>query len=126
MMVSNERYPYCSDCTKYIQCLSTGQKVTTCPAGLHHNDIIDDCDQPSTANCQSDSAGTSGTSGATGNCVATCSNIADGNYQDCTDCYKYVACSGGLMYVMDCAATLVWDDSMKRCEGTSSTCTAIG
>ncbi|KAK3591080.1 hypothetical protein CHS0354_005477 [Potamilus streckersoni] len=57
-------------------------------------------------------------------CVDSCSGKSDGNYQYCPDCQKYVACSNGYKYIMPCPANLVWDDTKRRCEWTSSTCTA--
>ncbi|XP_069115567.1 uncharacterized protein [Argopecten irradians] len=46
----------------------------------------------------------------------------EGDYQACTDCSKYVTCSVNGATLRDCPVSLVWDDNLKRCERTSTTC----
>ena len=49
--------------------------------------------------------------------------MSDGDYQSCLSCDVYLTCSNGLTYDnRPCPADLVWDDNLKRCEWTSSTC----
>lgn len=57
------------------------------------------------------------------NCVSSCENIPDGNFQSCKGCNVFASCSGGrLIDSRPCAAKLVWDDIVKQCVYTSSTC----
>jgi len=57
------------------------------------------------------------------NCISSCKNMADGNYQSCKGCNVFASCSGGrLIDSRPCAANLVWDDMVKQCIYKSSTC----
>ena len=66
--------------------------------------------------------------GPPGPCVSDCRGMADGDYQSCKTCERFVSCSNGRYFDMPCAPNhpgekpLVWDDVKKRCERTSSTC----
>ncbi|CAH1778238.1 unnamed protein product [Owenia fusiformis] len=67
---------------------------------------------------------------ATGGGIQSCAGQADGIYQLCDTCKKYIACSGGAEFIMDCGikdprtrASLVWNDEDKTCDFASSTCT---
>ena len=56
-------------------------------------------------------------------CVSDCNGMQNGDYQSCLSCDVYLTCSNGLTYDnRPCPADLVWDDNLKRCEWTSSTC----
>ena len=55
-------------------------------------------------------------------CVSSCSDKPNGDYQSCETCNGYVTCSNGESYERPCPAKLVWDDVKKRCEATSTTC----
>ena len=57
-----------------------------------------------------------------GECVSSCSDKPNGDYQSCETCNGYVTCSNGEPYERPCPAKLVWDDVKKRCEATSTTC----
>ena len=51
--------------------------------------------------------------------------MADGDYQSCTTCERFVTCSNGRFHDMPCAPNdppLVWDDVKKTCEYVSTTC----
>ena len=56
-------------------------------------------------------------------CVSTCKGKEDGNYQSCLGCNVFATCASG--YITDnrpCPANTVWDDHLKECSQTSSTC----
>ena len=56
-------------------------------------------------------------------CVSSCEGRSNGDYHSCISCHVYATCSNGILYDnRPCPANLVWDDSKKRCEYTSSTC----
>eukprot|EP00483_Globobulimina_turgida_P000586 UN00586 len=61
-------------------------------------------------------------------CVNDCSVMPTGNYQSCSTCNGYVACSNGYKYDMPCASSrpgtppLAWDDNKHSCQYTSATC----
>lgn len=56
-------------------------------------------------------------------CIRSCTDMPDGDYQSCDSCYVYVTCSNGGTYdERPCPAGLVWDDIVKRCEWQSNTC----
>ena len=57
-------------------------------------------------------------------CKVACDQLDDGNYQSCVTCTAYHTCSHGhLIANRPCPPGTVWDDNLKRCEYTSSTCT---
>lgn len=58
-------------------------------------------------------------------CVRSCRGMPDGDYHSCKGCLYFATCTNG--YLVDarkCAwfGGLLWDDNLKRCEWTSSTC----
>ena len=55
-------------------------------------------------------------------CVSSCGDRPNGDYQSCETCNGFVTCSNGEPYERPCPAKLVWDDVKKRCEATSTTC----
>ena len=56
-------------------------------------------------------------------CVSDCTDKPNGDYQSCEGCNVYVTCSNGILHPnRPCPANLVWDDNLKRCEWTSTTC----
>ncbi|XP_022318090.2 uncharacterized protein LOC111121214 isoform X2 [Crassostrea virginica] len=60
-------------------------------------------------------------------CVASCSGLADGNYQSCHTCEGYISCVGGSLIPRSCQPhhpnqTVFWDDFEKRCNFVSYTC----
>ncbi|XP_067677868.1 uncharacterized protein [Haliotis asinina] len=55
-------------------------------------------------------------------CMSNCTGMPDGDYQTCAGCGGYATCLGGMLYERKCVADTVWDDSVKRCQDTSSTC----
>ena len=58
-----------------------------------------------------------------GTCITSCTGLPNGDYQSCLGCHVYASCSNGVMYDgRPCPAGLVWDDNVKRCEWTSTTC----
>ena len=61
---------------------------------------------------------------AAGQCVSNCSGLADGTYQSCQGqgCNMYAQCLFGVIYNLRCDGDLVYDDSTKRCQITSQTC----
>jgi len=54
--------------------------------------------------------------------ISSCAGRADGDYQSCTTCRGFAACTNERLILMPCPSTLVFDDKTKRCEYTSSTC----
>ncbi|XP_067673175.1 uncharacterized protein [Haliotis asinina] len=56
-------------------------------------------------------------------CVTSCNGLVSGDYQSCNGCNVYVTCNAGhLIDNRPCPSTLVWDDSLRACARTSSTC----
>ena len=61
------------------------------------------------------------------NCVSSCTNQPNGDYQSCHGCHMYITCSNGISYdKRPCPASLVWNDDKKWCDWTSSTCKCSG
>ncbi|XP_046355092.1 uncharacterized protein LOC124134367 [Haliotis rufescens] len=56
-------------------------------------------------------------------CMSNCTRIPDGDYQSCMGCTGFATCLGEMLYERKCVGNTMWDDSVKRCEDTSSTCT---
>lgn len=57
------------------------------------------------------------------NCVKSCKNLPDGDYQSCRACNEYLTCADGFTYdFRSCPAGLVWDDDRKYCDWVSHTC----
>jgi len=54
--------------------------------------------------------------------ISSCAGRADGDYQSCTTCRGFAACTNERLILMPCPSTLFFDDETKRCEYTSSTC----
>ena len=58
-----------------------------------------------------------------GNCMSNCVGKANGDYHSCSGCDVFASCLDDVLYDnRECAANLVWDDTLKRCEYTSPTC----
>ena len=57
-----------------------------------------------------------------GDCVSTCYNICNGDFQFCNTCSGYITCANRNLYIRPCSKNLVWDDTTKTCEATSNTC----
>jgi len=55
--------------------------------------------------------------------ISSCVDLTDGDYQSCTTCHGFAACTAGVLIVMPCADDLVYDANEKQCDYTSSTCT---
>jgi len=80
------------------------------------------CKVTSTTGCQS-SACNSNELQIPDDCVRSCTDVPNGNYQSCRGCNVFVTCTNG--YIHDsrpCATKTVWDDDKKQCQGTSNTC----
>ncbi|XP_062584963.1 thrombospondin-2-like [Saccostrea cucullata] len=58
-------------------------------------------------------------------CVSDCTSKPDGDYQSCTKCEKFAQCQNGTLVEKDCPGGLFWDDSKKRCEFISTTCSIV-
>ncbi|KAL3884579.1 hypothetical protein ACJMK2_024711 [Sinanodonta woodiana] len=113
----NGDYQYCPDCRKYVACSNGYKHIMPCPAKLVWDDNLKRCEWMSSTCPGSTTARTT-----ISVCETSCVGKIYGEYQYCPDCRKYVACSNGNKYIMPCPANLVWDDNLKRCELTSSTC----
>ncbi len=145
--VTDGDYQSCQGCHYYASCgAGIFYDKRPCPADLVWDDKKKKCLYTSTtcgAECDGGNGGGSdggggngggggnngGSDGGGGNkpcsCVKSCEGVADGDYQSCYSCNYYVTCSNGLTYdKRKCPANLVWDDHVKRCEWTSSTCGA--
>lgn len=48
---SKEKLPYPGDCTKFCHCGENGNLGKNCPAGLHFNPELEECDWPENAGC---------------------------------------------------------------------------
>ncbi|XP_067665935.1 probable endochitinase [Haliotis asinina] len=140
---SSERYPHCTNCSLYVQCLSVGMVVLACPSGLHHNDNNDECDLPSSSGCTytspttstttttTTSATTSSTTSATTShtthppsvCLSNCTNVAVSNerYPYCGSCTHYVECLNSGMNVVKCPNNLWHNDAIDDCDVPSTT-----
>ena len=60
------------------------------------------------------------------NCVRSCANQPNGDYQSCDGCDVYVTCSNGLTYDnRPCPSKIVWNDKIKACDWTSPTCVCL-
>ena len=56
-------------------------------------------------------------------CVDCCETMHDGDYHSCENCHEYVTCSNGrLTKRTKCPAGSAWDDKLKECSQSSSTC----
>ncbi|KAL3884584.1 hypothetical protein ACJMK2_024716 [Sinanodonta woodiana] len=123
---SNENYQHCTDCHSYVACSNGYKYVMPCPSNLVWDDVKKRCEYTS-ATCNV-------TSPLRNILIPTrqefssylhiesCVRQRDGNYQHCSNCHKYVACSNERDYIMPCPSNLVWHDANKTCEWTSSTC----
>ena len=62
------------------------------------------------------------------NCVISCANQPNGDYQSCNGCGVYVTCSNGITFDnRPCAPVgLAWNDKIKACDWTSPTCDCVG
>ena len=58
------------------------------------------------------------------NCVRSCLNRRNGDYQSCNGCHVYVTCSSrGIHDNQPCPSGLEWNDNIKLCDWeTSQTC----
>ncbi|WAR19825.1 hypothetical protein MAR_001663 [Mya arenaria] len=58
-----------------------------------------------------------------GECIKSCDGVQDGDYKSCIGCNVYASCSGDVLYDnRPCPGTLQWDDNLKRCDYSSTTC----
>ncbi|XP_067677848.1 proprotein convertase subtilisin/kexin type 5-like [Haliotis asinina] len=55
-------------------------------------------------------------------CVKSCKGIPNGKYQSCISCRQFTVCYYGFNFQLGCPCGTVWDDQVKRCQRTSSTC----
>ncbi|KAK3591078.1 hypothetical protein CHS0354_005475 [Potamilus streckersoni] len=120
----NGNYQHCSDCHQYVACSNEIKYVMPCPSNLVWDDVKKRCEWTSRTcgTVKPPTTTTKPTSTIYPGCVESCSGQRNGNYQHCSECNQYVACSNGIKYVMPCPSNLVWDDVKKRCEWTSPTC----
>ena len=58
-----------------------------------------------------------------GDPVSSCDERENGNYASTSGCSDYVTCTDGEYVINTCADNLFWDDAVRRCEFTTSTCT---
>ena len=133
-------YQSCKFCDAYVECSYGLLCEIACKDGYFWDDrekkcVIESttCPIPSTTIRPPTSGPTSPPTTSRrppgpGPCVSDCSGMANGDYQSCYTCERFVTCSNGHYYDMPCAPNhpgqppLVWDDVKKRCEWTSSTC----
>ena len=136
----NGDYQSCETCERFVTCSNGHYYDMPCAPSdppLVWDDVKKRCEYESTT-CPStsppsttsspSSSSTSHPPPGPGPCVSDCSGMANGDYQSCYTCERFVSCSNGHYYDMPCAPNhpgqlpLVWDDVKKRCEWTSSTC----
>jgi len=55
-------------------------------------------------------------------CIKSCAGYADGVYQPCFTCEKYVTCQQGKFTMVSCLPSLQYDDEMQECVSQSTTC----
>ncbi len=119
-------YQSCCGCCVYATCANgILYDNRPCPAGLVWDDNLRRCEFTSST-CGTRS-GYALVAVAHGKCVSDCTNVPDGDYQDCKRCDGYVTCTNGILFERECAKSgsaeqLVWDDNDKKCEGISTTC----
>ncbi|XP_046560769.1 proprotein convertase subtilisin/kexin type 5-like isoform X2 [Haliotis rubra] len=108
-------YQSCIGCQVFASC-AHGQLFDnrTCPGNLVWDDFYKRCEGISTT-CPT---------GAPSPCMKNCTGKPDLTYQSCTSCKVHAKCDNGkLTDNITCPSGLLWDDSLKRCEKTSKTCT---
>ncbi|XP_046559539.1 uncharacterized protein LOC124268587, partial [Haliotis rubra] len=60
-------------------------------------------------------------------CITSCTGLPDGDYQSCKGCKVFATCWHEKLFDdRPCVGNTVWDDSFKRCELSSATCTPHG
>ncbi|XP_050415621.1 uncharacterized protein LOC126829658 [Patella vulgata] len=57
-----------------------------------------------------------------GACLESCIGIANGDYQFCGGCTKYATCSNHILTERPCPSTVRWDQNIRECVASSSTC----
>ncbi|XP_046560765.1 uncharacterized protein LOC124269770 [Haliotis rubra] len=59
-------------------------------------------------------------------CITSCTGLPDGDYQSCKGCKVFATCWHEKLFDdRPCVGNTVWDDSFKRCELSSATCTPL-
>lgn len=59
-------------------------------------------------------------------CIWSCTGRADGNYQDCKRCDVFISCvAGRTIYDRACPSGTVWDDRLKLCLRSSTSCKTV-
>jgi len=137
-------YQSCSACDKFVQCNKGHMHTLPCPAATKWNDNKKLCDSESTT-CVDHKALTTRRAPAvpmatttqapvasspskplhsSTKCVESCTGLPIGDYQSCLTCSMYVSCVPGSLYptLRPCPSGLVWDDELKVCNWSSTTC----
>ena len=116
--LANGIYQSCQGCDVYAKCDNEIlEDNILCSSGNVYDDTIKNCVRFSS---------TCGVQPNNGTCVSSCVDMANGNYQSCRGCDRYVACSGHIRYDdIYCPQGLFWDDNAKSCLYESTTCPAL-
>ena len=117
-------YQSCNGCNVYLTC---SNEIThddrPCPDGLVWDDNLKRCEWESTTCGTNACSDTDCTGDDCVDCVSSCENMPDGDYQSCNGCNVYVTCSNEIIHDnRPCPDGLIWDDNLKRCQLTSDTC----
>lgn len=92
-------------CDKFVQCFSGVAVVRDCAPGLHYNAKLENCMEPSAAECYQDEA--------------ACPLYNDPTnliyHQDDVECGKYYLCYDNKLHDFTCAEGLHFDVANQRC-----------
>ena len=118
-------YQSCKSCDVYATCIGgTIFDSRPCPLGTVWDDNFKRCDFKSTT-CFNPGTVEPITQ-QDDDCITSCLDKPDGDYQSCQGCSVYASCVGGYMYDnRPCPPGTSWDDNMKQCVFESSTCFEI-
>jgi hypothetical protein len=127
---SNEvtRYPYYGNCSVFWECYNGVKYPMECSPGLEFNAAIQDCEDPSLANCDPYASTTSNsnhtttpgpTTGPEPDCPHSDDLIYFPYYGDCT---KYWECFAGNSYLYSCPDGLWWHQEINQCDYPGSYC----
>ena len=96
-----------------------------CPANLQWNENLKRC-QLSSPTCPKNVSSIVTANEqlrAVGGCIKACEGLRNGNYPSCTGCEFYATCSNGILVDnRPCSPGLFWDDRLKKCDYSSSSC----
>ena len=123
--VANGDYQSCLGCNVYATCSNEIlYDNRPCPADLVWDDNKKRCEYTSSTCSEISVVEEETVTGNTGDsCITSCEGVPNGDYQSCEGCSVFATCSNGqITDNRPCPPGLVWDDTLKTCASTSSTC----